>query len=115
MSRLLFFLLLVANLAFEDIGRKLVPGDLIGAEINDGYLAVPSKFEDSVVNKRLLPGDGEFDIAGFLRAVWSLGYDGPIGVEVLNEYIRQWDLRTAATEAMAKTRAVIAAARQQHR
>jgi sugar phosphate isomerase/epimerase len=100
---------------FEDIGRKLGPGDLIGAEINDGYLAVPSKFEDSVVNKRLLPGDGEFDIAGFLRAVWSLGYAGPIGVEVLNEYIRKWDLRTAATEAMAKTRAVITAARQQRR
>jgi sugar phosphate isomerase/epimerase len=100
---------------FEDIGRKLRPGDLIGAEINDGYLAAPSKFEDSVVNKRLLPGDGEFDISGFLRAVWSLGYDGPIGVEVLNEYVRKWDLRTAATEAMAKTRAVITAARQQHR
>jgi sugar phosphate isomerase/epimerase len=100
---------------FEDIGRKLGPGDLIGAEINDGYLAMPSKFEDSVVNKRLLPGDGEFDIAGFLRAVWSLGYDGPIGVEVLNEYIRKWDLRTAATEAMAKTRAVVMAARQQSR
>jgi sugar phosphate isomerase/epimerase len=98
-----------------DIGRKLRPGDLIGAEINDGYLAVPSKFEDSVINKRLLPGDGEFDIAGFLRAVWSLGYDGPIGVEVLNEYIRMWDLRTAATEAMTKTRAVIMAARQQRR
>ena len=98
-----------------DIGRKLRAGDLIGVEINDGYLAVASKFEDSVINKRLLPGDGEFDIAGFLGAVWSFGYDGPVGVEVLNEYIRKWDLRTAATEAMAKTRAVITAARQQHR
>jgi sugar phosphate isomerase/epimerase len=100
---------------FEDIGRKLRPDDLIGAEINDGYLAVASKFEDSVINKRLLPGDGEFDIAGFLHAVWSLGYDGPIGVEVLNEYIRKWDLQTAATEALTKTRAVITAARQQRR
>jgi sugar phosphate isomerase/epimerase len=98
---------------FEDIGRKLRPGDLIGAEINDGYLTVASKFEDSVINKRLLPGDGEFDIAGFLGAVWSFGYTGPIGVEVLNEYIRKWDLRTAATEAMTKTRAVITAAHQQ--
>ena len=100
---------------FEDIGRKLRAGDLIGVEINDGYLAVASKFEDSVINKRLLPGDGEFDIAGFLGAVWSFGYDGPVGVEVLNEYIRKWDLRTAATEAMAKTRAVITAAHQQRR
>ena len=97
----------------NDIARKLGPGDLIGVEINDGYLAVPSKFEDSVVNKRLLPGDGEFDIAAFLQAVWSLGYTGPVGVEVLNEYMRKWDLKTAATEAMAKTRAAVTAARQQ--
>ena len=30
---------------------------------------------------------------------------GPIGVEVLNEYIRKWPLETAATEAFAKTTA----------
>jgi sugar phosphate isomerase/epimerase len=95
-----------------EISRKLKAGDLIGVEINDGTLAVPLKFQDSVVNKRLLPGDGEFDIAGFLQAVWSVGYDGPIGVEVLNEYIRKWDLKTAATEAFAKTQRVVAAARQ---
>jgi sugar phosphate isomerase/epimerase len=95
-----------------EIVRKLTPRDLIGVEINDGTLVVPRKFQDSVVNKRLLPGDGEFDIAAFLQAVWSVGYDGPIGVEVLNEYIRKWDLKTAATEAFAKTQRVVAAARQ---
>jgi sugar phosphate isomerase/epimerase len=95
-----------------EIVRKLKTSDLIGVEINDGTLAMPLKFEDSVVNKRLLPGDGEFDIAGFLQALWSVGYDGPIGVEVLNEYIRKWDLKTAATEAFAKTQRVVEAARQ---
>ncbi len=95
-----------------EIVRKLKAGDLMGVEINDGTLAMPLKFEDSVVNKRLLPGDGEFDIAAFLQALWSVGYDGPIGVEVLNEYIRKWDLKTAATEAFAKTQRVVEAARQ---
>jgi sugar phosphate isomerase/epimerase len=95
-----------------EITRKLKASDLIGVEINDGILAMPLKFEDSVVNKRLLPGDGEFDIAAFLQALWSVGYDGPIGVEVLNEYIRKWDLKTAATEAFAKTQRVVEAARQ---
>jgi sugar phosphate isomerase/epimerase len=83
----------------------------LGVEINDGTLAMPVNLHDSVVNKRLLPGDGEFDIAGFLHAVWTLGYDGPIGVEVLNEYIRKWSLETAAAEAFAKTTRVVAAAR----
>jgi len=90
-----------------EIVRKLKASDPIGVEINDGMLATPVKFQDSVVNKRLLPGDGEFDIAAFLKAVWSIGYDGPIGVEVLNEYIRKWDLKTAATEAFAKTQRVV--------
>jgi sugar phosphate isomerase/epimerase len=101
-----------AGIGPNEIARKLGSSDLIGVEINDGTLAVPLNFQDSVVNKRLLPGDGEFDIAAFLQAVWSIGYDGPIGVEVLNEYIRKWDLETAATEAFAKTQRVVTSARQ---
>jgi sugar phosphate isomerase/epimerase len=96
----------------DEIVHKLKARDLIGVEINDGALAVPLNFLDSVVNKRLLPGDGEFDIAAFLQALWTVGYDGPIGVEVLNEYMRKWDLKTAATEAFAKTQRVVSAARQ---
>ncbi len=96
----------------QDILEKISRDIPLGVEINDGYLAMPVKFEDSVVNKRLLPGDGEFDIAAFLGAVWSIGYDGPIGVEVLNEYIRKWSLETAATESFAKTQRVITAARE---
>jgi sugar phosphate isomerase/epimerase len=97
----------------DDIVRKIGRRIPLGVEINDGYLATPARFQDSVVNKRLLPGDGEFDIASFLKAVWSIGYDGPIGVEVLNEYIRKWSLETAATESFAKTQRVVTAARQQ--
>jgi sugar phosphate isomerase/epimerase len=104
--------LLRSGIGSEEIVAKLKASDLIGVEINDGTLAMPLNFQDSVVNKRLLPGDGEFDIAGFLHALWSVGYDGPIGVEVLNEYIRKWDLETAATEAFAKTRRVLESARQ---
>jgi sugar phosphate isomerase/epimerase len=98
------------GISAEEITRKFTHSDLIGVEINDGYLAVPVNFLDSVVNKRLLPGDGEFDIASFLQAVWSVGYDGPVGVEVLNEYIRKWDLETAAKESFAKTRRVLLSA-----
>jgi sugar phosphate isomerase/epimerase len=97
----------------EDIVRKVGRQIPLGVEINDGSLATPVKFEDSVVNRRLLPGDGEFDIAAFLGALWSIGYEGPIGVEVLNEYMRKWSLETAATEGFTKTQRVVMAARQQ--
>jgi sugar phosphate isomerase/epimerase len=96
----------------EDIVRKIGRDIRLGVEINDGTLAMPVNLLDSIVNKRLLPGDGEFDIAAFLHAVWTQGYDGPVGVEVLNEYIRKWPLETAATEAFAKTRQVVMAARE---
>jgi sugar phosphate isomerase/epimerase len=96
----------------QDIVRKIGRHVPLGVEINDGTLAMPVDLEDSVINKRLLPGDGEFDIDAFLHAVWNQGYAGPIGVEVLNEYIRKWPLQTAATEAFAKTRRVVTAARQ---
>lgn len=96
----------------EDIVRKIGRDIPLGVEINDGMLAMPVNLPDSVVNKRLLPGDGEFDIAAFLHAVWTQGYDGPVGVEVLNEYIRKWPLETAATEAFAKTTRVVTGARE---
>ena len=96
----------------EDIVRKIGRHVPLGVEINDGTLAMPVNLVDSVVNKRLLPGDGEFDIGAFLHAVWTHGYTGPIGVEVLNEYIRKWPLETAATEAFEKTRRVVTAARE---
>jgi sugar phosphate isomerase/epimerase len=96
----------------RDIVRGIDPHIPLGVEINDGTLGMPVNLQDSVVNKRLLPGDGEFDIAGFLHAVWDHGYDGPIGVEVLNEYIRRWPLELAASEAFDKTRRVVDEARK---
>ncbi len=96
----------------EHIVSKIGRDIPLGVEINDGALAAPVKFLDSVVNRRLLPGDGEFDIGAFLGALWTQGYDGPIGVEVLNEYIRKWSLETAATEAYVKTRRVVMTARE---
>ncbi|MGH8138357.1 MAG: sugar phosphate isomerase/epimerase family protein [Steroidobacteraceae bacterium] len=96
----------------EHITSKIGRDIPLGVEINDGTLAMPVDLQDSVVNKRLLPGDGEFDITSFLHAVWTQGYDGPIGVEVLNEYIRKWPLATAATEAFTKARQVVAIARE---
>ncbi len=99
--------------SFADIVRNIGRDLPLGVEINDGAPGTPRDLEDSVVNRRLLPGDGEFDLEGFLHAVWTQGYDGPVGVEVLNEYIRKWPLETAAEEAYARTTRVVSAARKQ--
>ena len=94
-----------------DIVGKVPPDLPLAVEINDGPLAMPANLLDSVVNRRLFPGDGEFDIPAFLAALWTQGFDGPIGVEVLNEYVRRWPLAMAAHQAFQKTEKVVNAAR----
>ena len=43
---------------------------------------------DEVINRRKLPGEGEFDIRGYVRAAQEMGYAEPWGVEVLSEDLR---------------------------
>ncbi|GAA3364744.1 bifunctional sugar phosphate isomerase/epimerase/4-hydroxyphenylpyruvate dioxygenase family protein [Saccharopolyspora gregorii] len=49
---------------------------------------------------RLFPGQGEFDLAGFLGAVLAAGYAGPLSLEVFNDVFRQADPGPAAVDAM---------------
>ncbi|BDV30589.1 4-hydroxyphenylpyruvate dioxygenase [Microbacterium terricola] len=45
---------------------------------------------------RLFPGEGGFDLAGFVGHVLRAGYDGPLSLEVFNDTFRQTDpARTA--------------------
>src|SRR5204862_412246 len=41
-------------------------------------------FVDETVNHRRRPGEGEFDIPGYVEACQEIGYEGPWGVEVLS-------------------------------
>lgn len=46
---------------------------------------------------RLFPGEGSFDLSGFLAHVLRAGYRGPLSLEVFNDTFRQTDVtRTAA-------------------
>jgi sugar phosphate isomerase/epimerase len=83
----------------QDLVDKLRPGDVLGFEINDGPLRIESNFEDATINHRLLPGAGEFDLPGYLAAMRTVRYGGPIGVEVLNEDLRRCTLEQAARSA----------------
>jgi sugar phosphate isomerase/epimerase len=47
---------------------------------------------DETVNHRRLPGEGEFDLAGYIRVCREHGYAGPWGVEVLSEELRNQPL-----------------------
>ncbi|MEU5871419.1 TIM barrel protein [Glycomyces sp. NPDC047369] len=49
---------------------------------------------------RLFPGQGAFDLTGFLRTVLETGYAGPLSLEVFNDVFRQADPRVAAVDAL---------------
>ena len=43
---------------------------------------------DETINHRELPGEGEFDVPGYVAALQEIGYPGPWGVEVLSAELR---------------------------
>jgi 4-hydroxyphenylpyruvate dioxygenase len=49
---------------------------------------------------RCFPGQGEFDLAGFCRAVLDAGYAGPLSLEVFNDVFRRSDPERTAIDAM---------------
>jgi 4-hydroxyphenylpyruvate dioxygenase len=49
---------------------------------------------------RLFPGQGAFDLPGFLTHVLDAGYDGPLSLEVFNDVFRQADPARTAVDAM---------------
>ena len=49
---------------------------------------------------RCFPGQGDFDLAGFVAHVLATGYDGPLSLEVFNDVFRQADPGRMAVDAM---------------
>ena len=49
---------------------------------------------------RCFPGQGGFDLRGFLGQVLDAGYDGPLSLEVFNDVFRQSDPQRTAIDAM---------------
>jgi len=57
-------------------------------ELSDGQNEWMEDRIDEVVNHRKLPGEGEFDIRGYVEVALDMGYSDPWGVEVLSEDLR---------------------------
>jgi 4-hydroxyphenylpyruvate dioxygenase len=53
---------------------------------------------------RLFPGEGGFDLGGFLAHVLRTGYDGPLSLEVFNDTFRQTDPDDTARQALRSLR-----------
>lgn len=81
----------MAKLRIAPAQLRRIPSQwLAWVELSDGQLEwmADDDHVDEVVNHRALPGEGEFDIPGYIAAARDAGYRGPWGVEVLSEELR---------------------------
>ena len=62
---------------------------MFGVELDDAaHEVVGTLFEDTV-ERRLLCGEGSFDLSGLIAVLRDKGFDGPWGVEILSTSFRQ--------------------------
>jgi sugar phosphate isomerase/epimerase len=88
----------------------LPASSLIAVELSDAPAAAVGNFFDDTFDNRLVPGDGDFDVPAFIRAITAIGYDGPWGIELMSTRTRTLPLDVALAEAAVGARACFAAA-----
>ncbi len=75
------------GIAPDDLRR--IPLEQLGwVELSDGCLENMEDRIDETVNHRRLPGEGEFDLRGYVEVCSDMGYSQPWGVEVLSQELR---------------------------
>lgn len=89
-----------------------IPGSRIGTvQINDAPAAPGTDLFTETMTARLLPGQGELDVAGVIRTLDRIGSVAPIGVEVLSHAERTEPIGDIARSWFESARSVITRAR----
>ena len=79
----------MSKLGIAPAELKRIPLEYLSwVELSDGQLEDMDDMIDETINHRALPGEGEFDIRGYVDACREHGYPGPWGVEVLSDELR---------------------------
>jgi sugar phosphate isomerase/epimerase len=87
---------------FSEIAR--IPARFIkSVELNDAHRYPIEPLWMDTIHKRVLPGDGIFDIPAFIHAIQAKGYEGPWGLEVISDTHRKLPLEVMANRAFEST------------
>jgi sugar phosphate isomerase/epimerase len=95
------------DIAPEEL-RRVPPRFVSWVELSDGPYGIAEEWLDEVINRRKLPGEGDFPIRDYVREFRELGYDGPWGVEVLSEELRKLPIEQIFDRACETTAAQLA-------
>ncbi len=86
-----------------EVLRQVDISKIAWVELSDGHFYNLADFVYEVTCDRRLPGEGEFDIRGYVRALQAAGYQEPWGVEVLSSDLRALPIDEAFTRTYATT------------
>lgn len=101
-----------AGTTLDQLREAVTPAIVRGVELDDAAGPIPDAgdlFADTA-DRRLLPGEGDFDLVGFVRLMRELGFRGPWGVEIISDQHRSLPIEAALTAARTATNSVLAAA-----
>ena len=84
-----------AGTSLDELRDALTPEMIFGVELNDAATQVVGNLFEDTVHRRLLCGDGSFDLTGLIGVLRDKGFDGPWGVEILSSSFRQMPVREA--------------------
>jgi sugar phosphate isomerase/epimerase len=103
----------LGKLRLEPDDLRRIPARFLSwVELSDGPYEYAEDRLDEVINRRRLPGEGEFPIAEYVAVCREIGYDGPWGVEVLSEELRTLPIEQIFDRAYETGSAQLAAARE---
>lgn len=92
---------------------RAIPADrIVAIQFDDAdHEMVGSMFEDTTLRRRL-PGQGSFDLVGFIKLLDEIGVEAPVSVEILSPEQQGCHVNEAARMAHDASRGVIARARE---
>jgi sugar phosphate isomerase/epimerase len=94
----------MAKLGIAPGDLRRIPSEYLSwVELSDGQIENMRDPVDETVNHRRLPGEGEFDLPGYVEVCRELGYAGPWGVEVLSAELRSLPIEEAFARAYETT------------
>ncbi len=96
-----------ANTPLSELDDVLAPSHIFGVELNDAAPEVVGTLFEDTVDRRLLCGEGCFDLAGLITLLRNKGFDGPWGVEILSTSFRRLPVLQAVTLAADSARAAL--------
>lgn len=88
--------------------RSLDPDRVFAVQLNDGTTKPAlGDYKDDCLANRLVPGDGDFDVAGFVRLLVDMGVSAPLSLEICSTELWAAPASEAAEAAASAMRRVL--------